>query len=231
MGAMDGTRSKKAKDRTITWFPLDRIDELEGAILDQLRDRKRARRRDALACALGLSGLRSGEVSQLALSDLQVPLRRLRVRTLKGGPERALALHESLVRELLGWRGLDRQRLLFAKLAPSSLLLPSNRGGQVRREQFNAMAKRLFDELLGSPLHGLTFHGLRHTFAMRVYQESRDLFLTQRLLGHSSVQTTEIYAKSLATIPEGCLVKLGKSRLADVITVVGLDSLDAAKAG
>lgn len=204
--------------RTISWFPLDQIERLEDAILEQLEDRRRARRRDALACGLGLSGLRSGEVSQLAIGDLSVPLRRLTVRTLKGGPQRALDLDATLVDELLAWRGL-RERLLFPKLGPRDLLLPNCRGGIVRREQFNGMAKRLFDRLLGA-MHGLTFHSLRHTFAMRAYQESRDLFLVQRMLGHSSVQTTEIYARSLAALPETCRVRLSRNRLAERIRVV-----------
>jgi integrase len=209
--------------RTISWFPLDRVGELESAILEQLDDRRRSRRRDALACALGLSGLRSGEVSQLVLGDLSVPLRRLRVRTLKGGPERALVLDETLVRELIGWRGLDQARLAFAKLGPEQLLLPSQRGTMVRREQFNRMAVGMIDGLLGA-YHGLTFHSLRHTFAMRAYQESRDLFLVQRMLGHSSVQTTEIYARSLAELPEACRVKLGRNQLAERMRVIPLEA-------
>lgn len=206
-------------ERTISWFPLDEIERLELAILEQLDDRRRSRRRDALACGLGLSGLRSGEVSQIVIGDLSVPLRRLTVRTLKHGPQRALELDETLVRELLDWRGLTQQRLLFAKLGPQDLLLPNCRGQLVRREQFNEMAKRLFDRLLG-PMHGLTFHSLRHTFAMRAYRDTRDLFLVQRMLGHASVSTTEIYARSLAELPESCRVRLSRNRLEERIKVV-----------
>jgi integrase/recombinase XerD len=205
--------------RTISWFPLDQVQRLEDAILGQLDETRRARRRDALACSLGLSGLRSGEVSQIVMGDLAVPLRRLRVRTLKGGPHRALDLDETLVRELMGWRGVTQSRLSFAKLGPEDLLLPNNRGGMVRRERFNWMAQDLFDRLLGVG-HGLTFHSLRHTFAMRAYAESKDLFLVQRQLGHSSVKTTEIYAQSLAKLPESCKVVLSRNRLAERIRVV-----------
>lgn len=212
--------ASRTNSRTISWFPLPEIERLEDGILSQLEDRRRSRRRDALACALGLSGLRSGEVSQLVIGDLSVPLLRLNVRTLKGGPDRALELDASLVQELLAWRGLDqRQQMLVAKLGPKDLLLPNCHGRKVRREQFNAMARRLFDGLLGQ-MHGLTFHSLRHTFAMRAYQESRDLFLVQRMLGHSSVQTTEIYARSLAALPAACRVVLSRNRLAERIRVV-----------
>jgi len=39
-----------------------------------------------------------------------------------------------------------------------------------------------------------TFHCLRHTFAVRKYYETRDIYRVKVLLGHSSVTTTEKYA-------------------------------------
>lgn len=42
---------------------------------------------------------------------------------------------------------------------------------------------------------GITPHSLRHYFATRIYQTTRDLAVTQTALGHSSPTTTRIYAK------------------------------------
>lgn len=42
---------------------------------------------------------------------------------------------------------------------------------------------------------GITPHALRHYFATRIYQSTRDLAVTQSALGHSSPNTTRIYAK------------------------------------
>jgi integrase len=39
-------------------------------------------------------------------------------------------------------------------------------------------------------------HSLRHTFATNVYQKSGDIYATQKLLGHSDIKTTLIYAKT-----------------------------------
>ncbi len=39
------------------------------------------------------------------------------------------------------------------------------------------------------------FHCLRHTFAVRRYLETRDIYLVKNEMGHASVTTTEIYAK------------------------------------
>jgi integrase/recombinase XerD len=40
-------------------------------------------------------------------------------------------------------------------------------------------------------------HSTRHSYAVEVYRKTRDLRLTQRLLGHSNVATTQVYASLL----------------------------------
>ncbi len=42
---------------------------------------------------------------------------------------------------------------------------------------------------------GITPHALRHYFGTRIYQTTHDLAITQTALGHSSPQTTRIYAQ------------------------------------
>lgn len=36
-------------------------------------------------------------------------------------------------------------------------------------------------------------HSLRHRYATRTYESTHDLYLVSKLLGHSSVETTQIY--------------------------------------
>ena len=54
--------------------------------------------------------------------------------------------------------------------------------------QFNRVCLRL-------GIEGLSFHSLRHTFAVRRYLETRDLYAVCKELGHTSIKTTEIYSQ------------------------------------
>lgn len=177
------------------FVPLELVPALEATIAAELAHGTWTRQRDALAVALGLHGLRVSEVCQAQAADLFVAGCRLQVRTLKRGRVRELPLHQSLVSALLNWRGeAHTPWLLFARS-----------GRRVHRTQFERAARRLIAQVVGQPLK---FHALRHTFAMRLYAEKPDVFLVQRMLGHHSIKSTEVYAASLANVPEACLVRL-----------------------
>ena len=186
----------------IRWFPLDRLDELESAIAVRLREPRASRRRDAIGVALGLHGLRVGEVRRARQTEFFAAGRSLDVRTIKKGKPRRLPLHPTLVAAMAAE--------LSGRTVRSPLLLCSCRGRMLVAKQLQRLADEIYGAVLGAG-HGLTFHSLRHTFAMRLYAETKDLFLVQRMLGHRSVRTTEVYARSLAEIPDSCLVRVGES--------------------
>lgn len=198
------------------WFPLDeRLDRLIGLIRELCRHSSRLKRRAGLACMLGLYGLRSCEVSSARVGDLNVPFSLLTVRTAKKrkkagkrtADERTLELAQSLT---------DSLREFSAEAAEHDLLLPNCRGGKVRREVWLRAIKGLYDQVLGAG-HGLKFHSLRHTFAMRLYAATKDWDLVKQKLGHADLETTQIYAHSLLILPDNCRVSLEDSGLAPAI--------------
>jgi len=192
-------------DKALRFFPLDRIEDLEAEIAAALDDRSVWCRRDAIAVALGLHGLRVGEVCRARSEDFRQEHRRLFVRTLKGGKTRDLALHDSVVSALARWRIQVVSRLDHRP----PWLLCSRRGNRLDPQRPQHTATAIFRRLLG-PRHGLTFHALRHTFGMHLYRETGDLILCKEMLGHSSVKTTEeFYVRNLAEVPDACLVHLG----------------------
>ena len=73
--------------------------------------------------------------------------------------------------------------------------LRSARGGHYRRENFYIMFKRVLKRAttIQNPQRFYT-HSMRHTFAVRVYKQSKhNVELVRQLLGHSSIEVTMVY--------------------------------------
>lgn len=152
--------------------------------------------RDRLAVRLmAEAGLRISEVINLLVEDVSLAERLLLVRAGKGGKQRSVPLSKALVQEIEGWLKL---RLAHAAAGERALLI--NLGG--RKANGRAMTDKTLRRILNRHYRDLGFpkryygaHMLRHTAGTRFYRKSRDLHATARLLGHTNVNTSAIYAK------------------------------------
>jgi integrase/recombinase XerD len=43
----------------------------------------------------------------------------------------------------------------------------------------------------------ISIHALRHSYGVQLYRQERDICAVQKQLGHSSIQTTTVYADTL----------------------------------
>lgn len=130
-----------------------------------------------------LAGLRCQEIAGLErdhILDYEDPPLLLVVHG-KGGRERVLPLHPDVL-AALRVAGLPRTGPLFR----------TQTGRQRPPDQVSA--------IVSDYLHGIgveaSAHMLRHAFATSVYRASRDIRLTQDLLGHASPVTTAIYTQT-----------------------------------
>ena len=124
------------------------------------------------------AGLRCQEIAGLRVEDVIVTEGTLRVVQGKGGRERLLPLHPSILGALQG-----------LPLPKSGYIFEMARGGRYSPAYLSRCFNRALDEL---GVHA-TAHQLRHWFGTALYRQARDLRLTQEMLGHASPATTAIY--------------------------------------
>jgi site-specific recombinase XerD len=148
------------------------------AAIDDPRDR-------AIFSLMVSAGLRVGEVVQLPLADvpgLETTLvSRLRVKG-KGDKERIAWLTSEAMRPVQQWlklRPASETDLLFLNQHGQPL---SVSGVQYRLKQYCQQAQVQ-----------LTCHQLRHTFARRLAEQGLPIDSLAKLLGHRSIQTTQLY--------------------------------------
>ena len=136
------------------------------------------------------TGLRRTELARLELRDLSTERKTLFVRKGKGGKDRVVPVGS----QALEWceRYLDRVRpLLQIDLAEQALFLtgyghgfsPNSLGNLVTKTVRKALGRR------GS------CHLLRHACATHMHERGADIRVIQQLLGHSKLETTQVYTE------------------------------------
>lgn len=105
----------------------------------------------------------------------------------KTGKQRKLQFDEDTMQALQKWmeiRGTDDCPYLFITKTQGITV-------QVAENTFNSWCKRIFEPIVGRRVHP---HLLRETRATSiVVEQGKDIKVAQKLLGHESSQTTEIY--------------------------------------
>ncbi|HYC78576.1 MAG TPA: tyrosine recombinase [Planctomycetota bacterium] len=145
------------------------------------------RDRAALELLYG-AGLRASELCGLRLRDVSLSTGVVRVLG-KGAKERAARLGAPGVAALREW--LDRGRPKLRKPASPDYVFLGDRGARWSRFRLHARVKRRAREAGVDP--STSAHTLRHTFATHLVRGGADLRAVQELLGHASVDTTQIY--------------------------------------
>jgi len=138
------------------------------------------KRSQILLKLLYASGLRVSELVNLHLGDIEGTT--ITVRHGKGGKDRITILPASLGKELDIY--IRHHRL-------TDLLFPSRKGTPLTTRNVQAIIVRAAKRA-GINKH-VTPHKLRHSFATHLLEAGTDVRVIQELLGHSNLQTTQIY--------------------------------------
>lgn len=153
---------------------------------------------------VALSGCRSAEVRNLQLSDFKITTNKngeeyYSLKLIgKGNKERMTAIKKKdLEKPLQQWLDCDLRRRKYNQ----KFLFSTNNSKSDNTRYF---LQKTFRELKIEEKK-LGLHILRHSFASYIYQKTKDLILTQNLLGHSSIEVTKIYVHKTIDFSEQVL--------------------------
>ena len=141
------------------------------------------RRDDAVLELLYGSGMRVAELCGLDVDDIDIQRQVVTV-TGKGSKQRQVLIHQQGARAVLTW--LDGPRSVLAGQESSAAMFFNRRGSRLGPRD----VRRIIDRRSPVPTHP---HALRHSFATHLLDGGADLRVVQELLGHASLQTTQVY--------------------------------------
>ena len=179
----------KTSRRLPAFVPQTRMNDVLDDVHADIRTGSFESRRNALIILMFYScGLRLAELVGIDRSDFSADFRSLKVLG-KGDKERLVPIVESVRREIIDYiefiEGSDicnsREKALFL----------SSRGGRISRSTVYRLVK---GELSRAGVQGKKSpHVLRHTFATHLLNDGADMREIQELLGHTSLQATQVY--------------------------------------
>ena len=143
------------------------------------------------------TGLRISEANNLLTTEIDRDNNQIKVVSGKGSKDRYVPISNNLIHQIDGLQGSKRGYVL----AKSNGTKYTVRALQKKIEKILKICK--FDKKLST-------HSLRHTFACLCLSKGFSLEQIKLMMGHSSIKTTEIYAKlELGSIKQKYLQLMG----------------------
>lgn len=129
------------------------------------------------------TGLRVSEIVDLKKENINFNEKLIHIKLGKGKKDRFVKLPESIIEELNN----------FSKIGDSKYLFESQRGGKLTSKTIQLI---LSNSAKKAKIKKRVYpHLLRHGFATHLLEQGTDLRIIQKLLGHSSIKTTQIYTQ------------------------------------
>lgn len=137
-------------------------------------------------------GLRVSEVINLKIKDIDSKRMLITIRQSKGRKDRIVPLSENLLYLL---------REYFTEFRPMEYLF----NGQFSPKYTATSCNKLVKKYLGSNYH---FHLLRHSCFTNLLEKGVDIRIIQKLAGHNSCKTTEIYTHVSNTVLQNIVLPI-----------------------
>lgn len=207
IGRVLAIQKKKANKNLIHYLtPL----ELKALLASPDLDTWIGRRDYAIILVATETGLRLSELNQLKWENIHMADKRGYIQCIgKGRKERSCMLSQQTCRVLQSWKK-------ETEISPFSFVYPTKHGERMSPDcvqwllkKYKRIAEKKCPSLKGKKISP---HVLRHTAAMNFHQAGVDLATIAIMLGHESVETTQIYLKADLKLKEEVLNKLGQKK-------------------
>jgi integrase/recombinase XerD len=165
------------------------LSEIESIIESIDCSKKEGQRNRAIVETLYSCGLRVSELISLRLSRCNFKESYLMVEG-KGSKQRLVPMSGKAILEIDHWLE-DRQHLAIKRGHEDFVFLNRN-GAVLTRSMVFRIVK--YQAALAGIKKNISPHTFRHSFATHLLEGGANLRIIQQMLGHESIQTTEIYA-------------------------------------
>ena len=154
------------------------------------REDELALRDQAILEVLYFCGIRAAELVNIDVQSVNLPKRFIRVFG-KGSKERLVPFSVECKTILEKYMKEDRPKLLEKSQMPTPALFMNNKGQRLTTRGLEYILDKI-EEKTGLFV-GLHPHILRHSFATHLLENGADLRVIQELLGHESINATQVY--------------------------------------
>src|SRR5690554_5703496 len=138
-------------------------------------------------------GLRRSEGTNLNTDDINFDTRILHVKKGKNSKQRLIPFNKTALKILQEWI-FDYRAILVRDKSESKLFI-SRFGKSMAGDGLSRRLQKIIDQSENPKIKEktITLHSLRHSIATHLLANGMDLQKVQRFLGHSSLETTQIY--------------------------------------
>ncbi len=182
-------KSPKLDKKLPATLTVDEIFYLLDTIKPEELPTKYPERDQAVFELMYATGVRCSELINIKLNDIDVSARKIRVLG-KGKKERFVLFGSKAAERLKKYIQAERHALVGSQYDDGHLFLNRN-GTQITTRSIQRIFE-MFRKFLQIE-RKLTPHKIRHSFATHLLQQGVNLRIIQELLGHKTINSTEIY--------------------------------------
>lgn len=182
---VDNIEMPKTPKKLPVYLTKEEVDRLLNVI--PLNNKNNIRNK-AMIEIMYCSGLRVSELCNLRIKQVNVNERIISVIG-KGKKERSIPIREESLKYLLLYINEVRNKLKL--IVDKSYVFLNSKGKKISRQYFFVEIRK-YAKMAGidKEIHP---HSLRHSFATHLLENGADLRVVQELLGHTNIETTQIY--------------------------------------